>query len=160
MVKNWPAMQQTQIRSLRWEDSPGEGNGNQPQHSCLENPVNRGAWWATVHGVAKSRTRLSDQHFTFSLPVGHLGSPKYVILVFKNICNTSAYIVCLVTQSCPTLCNPIDCSPPGSSIHGILQARILEWVVVPFSRGSSRPRDQTWAFCIAVKYCIDLKEHV
>ena len=43
-----------------------------------------------------------------------------------------------------TLCDPVDCSPPGSSIHGILQARILEWVAISFSRGSSRPRDQTW----------------
>ena len=51
----------------------------------------------------------------------------------------------LVTQSCPILCNPIDCSPPGSSIHGISQARILEWVAVPFSSGSSQPRDRTWA---------------
>ena len=41
-------------------------------------------------------------------------------------------------QSCPTLCNPIDCSPPGSSVHGILQTRILEWVAKPFSRESSR----------------------
>ena len=48
-----------------------------------------------------------------------------------------------VTQSCPTLCNPVEYSPPGSSIHGIIQARILEWVTIPFSRGSSRPRDQT-----------------
>ena len=40
--------------------SPGEGNGNPPQCSCLENPMDRGAWWATVHGVTKSRTRLSD----------------------------------------------------------------------------------------------------
>ena len=40
--------------------SPGEGNGNPLQYSCLENPMDRGAWWATVHGVAKSRTRLSD----------------------------------------------------------------------------------------------------
>ena len=46
-------------------------------------------------------------------------------------------------QSCPTLCNPLDCSPPGSSVHAILQARILEWVSMPFSRGSSQPRDQT-----------------
>ena len=45
----------------------------------------------------------------------------------------------LVTQSCPTLCDPTDCSPPGSSVHGILQARILEWVAMPSSRGSSRP---------------------
>ena len=48
----------------------------------------------------------------------------------------------LVSQSCPTLCDPMDCSPPGSSVHGILQARILEWVAIPFSRGSSQPRDQ------------------
>ena len=43
-------------------------------------------------------------------------------------------------QSCLTLCNAMDCSPPGSSVHGILQARILEWVAISFSRGSSRPR--------------------
>ena len=48
-----------------------------------------------------------------------------------------------VAQSCLTLCDPVDCSLPGSSIHGILQARILEWVTISFSRGSSRPRDQT-----------------
>ena len=46
----------------------------------------------------------------------------------------------LVAQSCPILCDPIDCSLPGSSVHGILQARILEWVPIPFSRGSSRHR--------------------
>ena len=49
----------------------------------------------------------------------------------------------LVVQSCPTLCDPTDCSPLGSSVHGILQARILEWVAIPFSRVSSQPRDQT-----------------
>ena len=48
-----------------------------------------------------------------------------------------------VTQSCPTLCDPMDCSLPGFSIHGILQARILEWVTISFSRGSSQPRDRT-----------------
>ena len=48
-----------------------------------------------------------------------------------------------VAQSCLTLCDPMDCSPPGSSIHGIPQARILEWVAISFSRGSSRPRDRT-----------------
>ena len=46
-------------------------------------------------------------------------------------------------QSYLTLCNPMDCNPPDSSVHGIFQARILEWVAIPFSRGSSRPRDQT-----------------
>ena len=48
-----------------------------------------------------------------------------------------------ITQLCPTLCDPTDCSLPGSSVHGILQARILEGVAISFSRGSSRPRDRT-----------------
>ena len=48
------------------------------------------------------------------------------------------------SQSCLTLCDPMDCSLPGFSIHGILQARILEWVTISFSRGSSQPRDWTW----------------
>ena len=48
-----------------------------------------------------------------------------------------------VTQSCLTLCNPMDCSPPGCSVHGIFQARILEWVAISFSRRSSQPRDWT-----------------
>ena len=47
------------------------------------------------------------------------------------------WVCVLVSQSCPTLCNPMDCSPPGSSVHGILQVRILEWVTIPLSRGSS-----------------------
>ena len=54
----------------------------------------------------------------------------------------------LVAQSCATLCDPMDCSPPVSSVHGILQASILEWVAIPFSRGSSQARDQTWVSCI------------
>ena len=58
----------------------------------------------------------------------------------------------LVAQSCPILCDPMDCSPPGSSVHGISQARILEWVAIPFSRGSSRPRVWTWVSCIAGRF--------
>ena len=46
----------------------------------------------------------------------------------------------LVSQSCPTLCDPMDCSLPGSSVHGLFQARIPEWVAISFSRGSSQPR--------------------
>ena len=65
---------------------------------------------------------------------------------------TGIVVVVLVTQSCLTLCNPTDCSPPGSSVRGILQARILEWIAIPFSRGSSRPRYQTWVFCIAGRF--------
>ena len=54
-----------------------------------------------------------------------------------------------VTQSCLTLCDPMDCSLPGSSVRGIFQARVLEWVAISFSRGSSQPRDQTQVSCIA-----------
>ena len=54
-----------------------------------------------------------------------------------------------VAQSCPTLCNPMDCSPPSSSIHGIFQARIVEWVAISFSRGSFPPRNQTRVFYTA-----------
>ena len=52
----------------------------------------------------------------------------------------------LVIQSCPTLCNSMDCNPPGSTVHGILQARILEWVAIPFSR------DRTQVSCIAGRF--------
>ena len=54
-----------------------------------------------------------------------------------------------VAQSCPTLCDPVDCNLPGSSIHGILQASILAWVAISFSRRSSRPRDWTRVSCLA-----------
>ena len=55
----------------------------------------------------------------------------------------------LVPQSCPTLCNPMDCSPPHASVCGILQARMLDWIAILFSRGSSWPRFQSGASCIA-----------
>ena len=57
-----------------------------------------------------------------------------------------------VAQSCPTLCNPMDCSLAGSSVNGILQATILQWVAVPFFRGSSWPRDQTQVSSIAGRF--------
>ena len=75
--------------------SPGEGNGNPLQYSCLENSMNGGAWWAKFHGVAKSWTRLSDFPFPYGLFEGkHRGK----LLCFKN---------------------HMDCSPPGFSIQGI-----------------------------------------
>ena len=60
--------------------------------------------------------------------------------------------VCLVTQSCSTPYNPINCSRPGSSVHGILQARILEWVATSFSRGSSQPRNRICVSCTAGRF--------
>ena len=71
----------------------------------------------------------------------------YELLIMPDLC------VCVwITQLCLTLCDTMNCSPPGSSVHGILQARILEWVAISFSRGSSRPRDWTQVSCIAGRF--------
>ena len=70
---------------------------------------------------------------------------KYFVYVNRLIYMPKILRV-LVTQSCPTLCDPLDCSLPGFSICGIFQARILEWIAISFSRGSSRPRDWTQGF--------------
>ena len=67
-----------------------------------------------------------------------------VLSLFLCVC-----VCVLIVQSCPTPYNPRDCSPSGSSVYGILQARTLEWVAIPFSQGSSRPRDWTQISCIA-----------
>jgi len=66
-------------------------------------------------------------------------------MFFSSVC-------VLVAQLYLTLWDPIDCSLPGSSVHGILQARILEWVALPSSRGSSQPRDWTWLSCVAGEF--------
>ena len=72
------------------------------------------------------------------------------VCVCVCMCKTYACVyVCSVTELCPNLCDPMDCSPPGSSVHRILQARILEWVAISCSRISSRPRNRTQVSCIA-----------
>ena len=60
--------------------------------------------------------------------------------------------VVLISQSCPNLCDPMGCSLSGSSVHGILEAGILEWVAIPFSRGSSQARNRTQVSCIIDRY--------
>ena len=78
---------------------------------------------------------------------------KFHILSFQSY--LLKYLLLLVVKSCLTLCSPMDCNPPGFCDHGILQARILEWVVIPFSRVSSWPRDLTCVSCIGrgILYC-------
>ena len=66
--------------------------------------------------------------------------------VLKYIC---VCVCVVVTQSCPNLCDPMDCSPPGSSVHGICQARILKWISIPFAKESSQRRDWSRVSCIA-----------
>ena len=76
---------------------------------------------------------------------------SYILpVVQNNVC-----VCMLVAQLCLILCNPLDCDPPGSSVCGILQTRILEWVAIPFSGGSYQPSDQTWVSCIAGRFLTD-----
>ena len=123
-----------------------------------------GAWWAIVHGVAKSRTRLSD--FTFTSHFHALEKEMAThssVLAWRipgtwepvGLLSMGSHRVghdCRDLAACPTLCDPMDCSLPGSSVHGILKARILEWMAISFSRGSSWPRDRTWVSCIAGRF--------
>ena len=91
---------------------------------------------------------------------GNILSPKdnnflSTKLRYKNLWFSLKYFKIVkvsVTQSCPTLCNPMDYSPPGSSVHEILQTRILEWVSIPFSRGSSQHGDWNQVYSIAGRF--------
>ena len=80
---------------------------------------------------------LTRPHYRVHADQGKLAPKPTCPAAYSNV---SCW--CSVTKSCLTLWDPVDCTPPGSSVHGICQARILEWVANPFSRGSSRPRDQ------------------
>ena len=82
--------------------------------------------------------RFSDQFPGVSLPIWNCDT----VMTLARFCLYGGGGG-LVAKLCPTLCNSMDCSPPGSSVHGISQARILEWVASSFSRGSSQPRNRT-----------------
>ena len=92
----------------------------------------------TVYGVVKNRTQLNDFHFSLSENIEMLSRSKSKHL-FRSPCMGAKLL-----RLYPTLCDPMDCSLPGSFVHRILQARILEWVAISSSRRSSRPRDRTW----------------
>ena len=91
-VESLPAMQETWVQSLGGEDSPGEGNDNPLQYSCLESPTDRGAWRATVHGVAESQTRL--RYFTIRLRICKLMANLDSMLKSRGI--TLSTKVCIV----------------------------------------------------------------
>ena len=96
-----------------------------------------------------SKCPMSLYHFTFSrAPV----SPHATVDIVGLFDYSPSIGDMLVTQSCPTVCVLMGCSLPGSSVHGILQTRILERVVVPFFRESSWTRHQTWVSCIAGRF--------
>ena len=126
--------------------------------------------WSVAHQAPLSMG-LSRQEYWSGLPFpspGDLPDPgiKNAYLASHSLAGGSlptapseahliaCVVVCcvLVAQSCLTLCNPMVCSPPGFSVHGILQARTLEGIVIPFSRGTFQPRDQTLVSCIAGRF--------
>ena len=118
------------------ERSLARGHGNPLQYSCLENPMIRETRWAIVYRVTQTQIGLKGLSTHYEKKYG-----------------VSLCCVCVCAQQlqlCPTLCDPVDCSPPASSVHGIFPARILEWVAMSSSRGSSQPRDQT---CISQVSC-------
>ena len=124
-------MQKTWVWSLCPQDSPGRGNGNPLQWSCQENPMDRGARQAIVHGVAKEWDTTEQ-----------LNNNKIYSQSHSVRCSAQSL-------SHPTLRNPMDHSPPGSSVHGILQTRTLEWVAMLSSRGSPQSRDQIHISCVS-----------
>ena len=83
-------------------------------------------------------------------PINKTHIQRYQYLNRRTL--NSGKVKVLVAQSCPTLGNCMDCSLPGSSVHGMLLARILQWVAIPFSRRSSQPRDWPWVSCIAGRF--------
>ena len=108
--------------------------------SCLAlcNPMNCSPPGSSVHGIVQARI-LEWVAISFSRGSSQ---PRDRTHVFYKVKESE------VAHLCPTLCDPMDCSLPGSSIRGIFQARILEWVAISFSRGSSGPRDRTQVSCI------------
>ena len=127
-------------------------------------PFHQGPHWCTWWGLSKSFVHYNKfvwnnfyNHFKMHKPsLFSLHHPHFVLpslSPFSVITLVISWgVLCLLlpfAQSCPTLCNPMDSSLPGSAIHGIFQARILEWAVISFSRGSSQPRDGTRVSCIA-----------
>ena len=125
----------------------GEGSGNPLQCSCLENLRDGGAWWGAIYGVTQSQTQLKRLSSSSSYRTRHQGDPGGMeeTLSSSTKCVPTCHLLCCAKslQSCPTLCDPMGHSPPGSSVHGFLQARVVEGAAVPSSRGSSQPRDQT-----------------
>ena len=100
--------------------------------------------WTVAHQAPLSMG-FSRQEYWSGLPFPS-PFPYFTFVQMKSHC---LYLVLCCLQSCLTFCDPMDCNPPGSSVHEIFQARILEWVTISSSRESSQPRDQKQASCIS-----------
>ena len=110
--------------------------------------------WTVAHQTPLSMEFSRQEYWSglLCLPLGDLPDPGIEFRSPTGRFFTVWAFCCLVIQSSLSLCNPVDCIPPGFSVHGILWARILKWVVMPLSRGSFQPRDQTQVSCIAGRF--------
>ena len=95
---------------------------------------------------------MPELPFSVDMPNVQLNMEEFPLKEIQSLSEWFLHIKVSAHQSCLTLCDPTNCSPPVSSVHEILQARILEWVAIPFSRRSSRPRDQTEVSCVAGRF--------
>ena len=102
-----------------------------------------GCWFFSCHSWYSSEKLRTNGFWSPISECVHVGVFSPTLTSNSWIPTSWVSYLCLVSQSCLTLCDSMDCSLPGSSVHGILQARILEWVAGPSFRGSSWPRDQT-----------------
>ena len=145
MVKNPPAMLETWAQSLV---------GKIPwRRERLPTPI---FWPREFHGLYSScyrKTSDTTERLSLSLyillRIKQMANEIQPWELYSVLCGQSVSVcVCSVAQSCLILCGLMDCSPPSSSVHGISQGRILEWIPMPSSRGSSQPRDRTSVSCI------------
>ena len=118
---------------------------NKSQYGKIS-PTAMGTWSSRIwHVISTPDSSFISEPITSGCLLWKLNCKSYRCCIHLSL-------KVLVAQSYPTFCDPMDYSPPGFSVHGLLQARILEWVAISSSRGSSWPRDQTWVFCIAGRF--------
>ena len=146
-----------QERILEWVAMPSSRGSSQPRdrtHVYFVSCINRWILYHWSHQESQNNSWMITQLIggrtriqTWALYIASV-TPTYDFCSRQPAWFVSTTRVGLeseseVAQSCPTLCDPMDCSLPGSSVHGIFQARVLEWIAISFSRGSSQPRDST-----------------
>ena len=170
----WPHRRQPTRLPRPW-DSPGKNSGVGCWTHWLPSPVHESEKWKWSCSVVSESSRPTTNSLNFSVTIGQ-------VFLFKlHACYDLAVglldfplnfvqVKVFVAQLCPTLCDLMGCNLPGSSVRGILQARILEWVAMPSSRGSSWLREWTQVSCIGrrilyhlsqnpIMWCISKGEH-
>ena len=145
------ALRRTRVRRGcgRTERKTSMGKGRAWQCQEAERGCPEVLWYSSHGEKGKGRSLNSEQYPATERWQGN-DTPQMTL--WGMGCHYTERVKVLVTQLVPTLCDPMDCHPPGFSAHGIYQARRLEWVVIPFSRGSFQPRDESQVSCIAGRF--------